>query len=71
MPSAPKPKTFRAVTQFSTSGAHFKPGDVVTGQPLETALRFGERFVISDQAARRAASAETPPTEPAETAEKE
>lgn len=70
MPSAPKPKTFRAVSHFSTSNTHFKPGDVVTGRPLEIALRYGERFVISDQAAKRQAG-ETLDPQTAESVEKE
>jgi hypothetical protein len=75
--ATPRPKVFRAVVDFSANNVKFRAGDVVSGLPLATVLKFGGRFVIADsqrkpQSDRSAPQVEQPPAnQPAESVEKE
>ena len=65
--ATPKPKVFRAAREFSHSGSHFKKGDPVDGIALQTALRYGERFVVA--ATRRNDVPDESTPQPAKSAE--
>lgn len=57
------PKVFRAVRDFSCAGQHFATGDVVPPSlALQTALGFGEQFVIADTRRTQSASENPTPT---------
>jgi len=50
---ATRPKTFVAKVKFTASASTFEAGDVVTGVPLASALKFGDRFVESEREAKK------------------